>query len=131
MTIKNRYPLPFINDIIDRVQRAQWFSKIDLKDAYYRIQIEAGDEWKTAFKTRYKHYEFLVISIGFTNVFTAFQTYINQTLRSLVDDFYIVYLDDILIFSKTEKEYIRHLQEICQCLKEHELYAKPSKYSFY
>ncbi len=109
VTIKNRYPLSFINEIMDRVQGVQWFNKIDLKDAYYRIQIEAGDEWKTAFKTRYRYYEFFVIFIGFTNIPTGFQTYINQVLRGLIDDFCIVYLDDILIFSKIEEEYTRHL----------------------
>ena len=131
MTIKNRYPLHFINKIIDRVQGTQWFNKIDLKDAYYRIRIEADDEWKTAFKTRYRYYEFFVIFIGFTNIPTGFQTYINQVLRGLIDDFCIVYLDDILIFSKIEEKHIRHLQKICQRLKEHKLYTKPSKCSFY
>jgi len=109
VTVKNRYPLPLINEIMDRVQGAQFFSKIDLKDAYYRIRIHPRDKWKTAFRTRYGHYEFLVVSMGLTNAPAAFQAYINQALRGLVDDFCIVYLDDILIFSKTEEEHTKHL----------------------
>ncbi len=72
-----------------------------------------------------------MVFIGFTNVLAAFQTYINQTLKGLVNDFYIVYLDDILIFSKIEEEYMKHLQEVCRRLKKYELYAKPFKCSFY
>jgi hypothetical protein len=99
ITVKNRYPLLLITKIMDRVTRAQYFSKIDLKDAYYRLRIKAGDEWKTAFRTRYGHYEFIVVPIGLTNTPATFQAYINQALRGLVDDFCIVYLDDILVFS--------------------------------
>jgi hypothetical protein len=86
---------------MDRVTRAQYFSKIDLKDAYYRLRIKVGDEWKTAFRTRYGYYEFIVVPIGLTNTPATFQAYINQALRGLVDDFCIVYLDDILVFSRT------------------------------
>jgi hypothetical protein len=127
VTIKNRYPLPLITKIIDRVTRAKYFSKIDLKDAYYKIQIKAGDEWKTAFRTCYRHYEFLVVLIGLTNAPATFQAYINKALQGLVDDFCIVYLDDILIFSKTKEDHDRHLQSVYQRLREFELYAKPSK----
>ncbi len=131
ITVKNYYPLSFINKIIDRVQEVQFFSKIDLKDIYYRIKIHPKDEQKTVFRTRYRYYEFLIISIRFTNAPTTFQIYINQTLKSLIDDFYIVYWDDILIFSKIKKKYTKHLQEICWRLKKHKLYIKPSKCSFY
>ena len=72
ITVKNRYPLPLITEIMDRVTGAQYFSKIDLKDAYYRLRIKAGDEWKTAFRTRYGHYEFMVVPIGLTNAPTTF-----------------------------------------------------------
>jgi hypothetical protein len=131
ITIKNRYPLPLITEIMDRVTGANYFSKIDLKDAYYRIRIKAGDEWKTAFRTRYGHYEFLVVPMGLTNAPATFQAYINKALRGLVDDFCIVYLDDILIFSKTKEEHDEHLQRVSQRLREAELYAKPSKCRFY
>ena len=105
MTIKNQYLLPLITEIMDQVTRANYFSKIDLKDAYYWIHIKVGDEWKTAFQTRYGHYEFLVVLIGLTNSLAVFQAYINKALRGLVNDFCIVYLDDILVFSKTEEEH--------------------------
>ena len=129
--VKNRYPLPLIGEILNRVNGATVFSKIDLKDAYYRIRIRPGDEWKTAFRTRYGQYEYLVMPFGLTNAPAAFQAYINQALRGLVDDFCIVYLDDILIFSRTEEEHAEHLQLVCQRLREAELYAKPSKCQFY
>jgi len=131
VTIKNRYPLPLINEIIDQVQRTQFFNKIDLKDTYYRIKIHPGDKWKTAFRTKYRHYKFLVIPIELINIPTAFQTYINQILKDLIDDFYIIYLNDILIFSKTEKEHMKHLQKVYQQLRKYKLYTKLSKCSFY
>jgi hypothetical protein len=131
ITIKNRYPLPLITEIMDRVTGATCFSKVDLKDAYHRIRIKAGDEWKTAFRTRYGHYEFLVVPFGLTNAPATFQAYINKALRGLVDDFCIVYLDDILVFSKTKEEHDQHLQRVCERLRDAELYAKPSKCQFY
>ena len=131
VTVKNRYPLPLIGEIMDRVNGAKWFSKIDLKDAYHKIRIQPGDEWKTAFRTRYGHFEYMVMPFGLTNAPATFQGYINQALRGLVDDFCIVYLDDILIFSKTREEHTQHLQHVCQRLREHELYGKPSKCDFY
>ena len=121
ITIKNRYPLPLITEIMDWVAGAQYFSKLDLKDAYHRICIKAGDEWKTAFRTCYGHYEFLVIPFGLTNAPTTFQAYINKALQGLVDRFCIVYLDDILIFSKTKEEHDQHLQQVCDRLRDAEL----------
>jgi hypothetical protein len=109
ITIKNRYPLPLIMEIMDRVMGANYFSKIDLKDTYHQLRIKVGDEWKTAFWTRYGHYEFLVVPMGLTNSLATFQAYINKALRGLVDDFCIVYLNDILVFSKTREEHDQHL----------------------
>jgi hypothetical protein len=116
VTIKNRYPLSLISELLDRLNGAKVFSKIDLKDAYYRIRIKKGDEWKTAFRTRYGHFEFLVMPIGLTNAPATFQSYINQALRGYVDDFCVVYLDDILVFSRTEEEHYQHLDLIMDCL---------------
>ena len=109
ITIKNCYLLPLITEIMDQVTGAQYLSKIDLKEAYHRIRIKVGDKWKTAFQTCYRHYKFLVIPFGLTNTPATFQAYINKALYSLVDNFCIVYLDDILIFSKTKEEYNQHL----------------------
>lgn len=116
---------------MDRVNGAKWFSKIDLKDAYYRIRVRTRNEWKTAFRTRYGHFEFLVMPMGYCNSPGVFQAYINHALRGFVDIFCIVYLDDILIFSQTEEEHTQHLHQVCQRLRDAELYAKPSKCLFY
>ena len=123
--------MPLISEIMDQVTRAQYFSKIDLKDTYYRLRIKEGDEWKTAFWTCYGHYEFLVVPMGLMNTPAIFQAYINKALCSLVDDFCIVYLDDILVFSRTKEEHNRHLQQVYEWLRQSELYAKPSKCQFY
>lgn len=131
MTVKNRYALPLISEILDRVAGAKYFSKIDIKEAYYRIRIKEGDEWKTAFRTRYGHYEYLVLPFGLTNAPATFQSYIHQALRGLLDDFCIAYLDDILIFSKDRESHTKHLEQVLERLRDAELYAKPSKCSFY
>ena len=94
VTVKNRYPLPLISELLDRLNGAKVFSKIDLKDGYYCIRVREGDEWKTAFRTRYGHYEFLVLPMGLTNSPATFQRYINNALRGYTDSFCIAYLDD-------------------------------------
>jgi hypothetical protein len=114
ITVKNRHPLPLINEILNRLNDSTIFSKIDLKNTYYRIRIKEGDEWKTAFRTRYGYYEFLVIPFGLTNAPATFQAYINRILRGYINDFCIVYLDDILIFSRDEKQYQQHLDLVLE-----------------
>jgi hypothetical protein len=131
ITIKNRYPLPLISEILDRIQGAQWFTKLDIKDAYYRIRIREGDEWKTAFRTRYGHYEYMVMPFGLTNAPATFQNYIHTALHGFLDITCIVYLDDILIFSKTRDEHTRHVCQVLQRLQDAELYANPKKCTFY
>lgn len=131
VTQKNRYALPLISEILDRCQGACFFSKIDIKDAYYRIRIKEGDEWKTAFRTRYGHYEYLVMPFGLTNAPATFQSYIHEALHGLVDTICVVYLDDILIFSKTKEEHTEHIKQVLERMRSAELYAKPSKCSFY
>ena len=112
VTIKNRYALPLISEILDRVAGAKYFSKIDVKDAYYRIRIQEGDEWKTAFRTRYGHFEYTVMPFGLTNAPATFQDYIHQALQGLVDTFCVAYLDDILIFSPDRESHTYHLHEV-------------------
>lgn len=131
VTIKNRYPLPLISEILDRVAGAKYFSKIDLKDAYHRIRIKPSDRWKTAFRTRYGHYEYVVMPFGLTNAPATFQAYINRALAGLVDIICIVYLDDILIFSKTEEEHEQAVRQVLERLRNHRLYANPRKCQFY
>ena len=131
ITIKNRYPIPLVSELLDRLKGAKVFSKIDLTDAYYRIRIREGDEWKTAFRTRYGHYEFLVMPMGLTNSPATFQSYVNRALRGYIDNFCIVYLDDILIFSNNDEDHCRHLEQVMERLRQTELYANPKKCSFF
>jgi Reverse transcriptase (RNA-dependent DNA polymerase)/gag-polyprotein putative aspartyl protease len=98
-TIKNRYPLPLISELLDRVKGAKFFTKLDLRDAFHRIRIKAGHEYKTAFRTRYGHYEYNVLPFGLTNGPGTFQSYTNNAVREFLDVFCVVYLDDILIYS--------------------------------
>jgi hypothetical protein len=116
ITIKNRYPIPLISELLDRLGNSTVFSKLDLKNAYHRIRIREGDEWKTAFRTRYGHFEYLVIPFGLTNAPATFQAYINRALRGLVDVICIVYLNDILVFSKSEEEHYEHLERVIERL---------------
>ena len=98
LTIKNRYPLPLIGESLDRLGRAKRFTQLDLTSAYHRMRIKEGDEWKTAFRTRYGHFEYQVMPFGLSNAPASFQGYINKILAEKLDIFVIVYLDDILIY---------------------------------
>jgi transposase InsO family protein len=131
ITIKNRHPLPLIGESLDRLGSARIYTKLDLRDAYHRIRIREGDEWKTAFRTRYGHFEYTVMPFGLTNAPAVFQSYINSALSDLLDVCCIVYLDDILIYSKTEEEHVKHVREVLNRLVEHKLYAKLSKCEFH
>ena len=131
ITIKNRYPLPLIQESLDRLKEATFFSKIDLRAAYNLIRIAKGEEWKTAFRTRYGLFEYLVMPFGLTNAPASFQHLINDVLRDLLDNTVIVYLDDILIFSKSREEHINHVNQVLQRLNSNQLWAKAEKCSFF
>jgi hypothetical protein len=131
VTVKDRGPLPLISDSLDRLSRARIFTKIDVRDAYHRIRIRRGDEWKTAFRTRYGHFEYLVMPFGLTNAPARFQAYINQALAGLVDVCCIVYLDDILIFSDTEEQHKSHVRQVLRRLRDSKLFVKESKCEFH
>src|SRR5208282_5958533 len=130
-TIQNRYALPRIDELFDRLHGAKVFSKLDLTSGYYQIAINPKDRHKTAFRTRYGHYKFNVMPFGLTNAPATFQTLMNDIFRDLLDICVIVYLDDILIYSKNPEEHEQHLRQVLQRLKEHQLYAKLSKCSFF
>jgi transposase InsO family protein len=130
-TIQNRYALPRIDELFDRLHGAKVFSKIDLTSGYYQIAIDPKDRYKTAFRTRYGHYEFNVMPFGLTNAPATFQTLMNDIFRDLLDICVIVYLDDILIYSKNKDEHEHHLRQVLKRLKEHQLYAKRSKCTFF
>ncbi|TYK03209.1 pol protein [Cucumis melo var. makuwa] len=131
VTVKNRYPLPRIDDLFDQLQGATVFSKIDLQSGYHQLRIKDGDVPKTAFRSRYGHYEFIVMSFGLTNAPTVFMDLMNRVFREFLDTFVIVFIDDILIYSKTEAEHEEHLRMVLQTLRDNKLYAKFSKCEFW
>ncbi|KAD7117085.1 hypothetical protein E3N88_04353 [Mikania micrantha] len=131
LTIKNRYPLPRIDDLFDQLQGATYFSKIDLRSGYHQVRVREEDISKTAFRTRYGHYEFLVMPFGVTNAPAIFMDLMNRVCRPYLDKFVIVFIDDILIYSKSPKDHEQHLTQILALLKHEKLYAKFSKCEFW
>ncbi|GJR13388.1 putative reverse transcriptase domain-containing protein [Tanacetum coccineum] len=131
LTVKNRYPLPRIDDLFDQLQGSQFFSKIDLRSGYHQLRVHEDDIPKTAFRTRYGHFEFTVIPFGLTNAPTIFMDLMNRVYRPYLDKFVIVFIDDILIYSKTQEEHVEHLRLVLGLLKKEKLYAKFSKCEFW
>jgi hypothetical protein len=129
-TVKNRYPLPRIDDLFYHLLGTKVFSRIDLRSRYYQIQIAEGDEEKIAYHTRYGSYEFLVMPFGLTNAPATFCTFMNDIFREWLDDFVAVYIDDILIYSGSLEEHAEHLRKVFQRLRENKLYAKFEKCEF-
>ncbi|SLM33511.1 retrotransposon nucleocapsid protein, partial [Lasallia pustulata] len=130
ITIKNCYPLPLILDMLDRLQGAKKFTKLDCKDAYNRVRIKGGDEWKTAFRTRFGLFEYLAMPFGLTNAPATFQAFIDKALGEFLDITCVVYLDDILIFSKNESDHEEHVRQVLAALRRYDLHLKISKCSF-
>ncbi|KAI3412628.1 Hydrolase_4 domain-containing protein [Psidium guajava] len=130
LTVKNKYPIPLIADLFDQLGGARWFTKLDLRSGYYQVRIAEGDEPKTACVTRYGSYEFLVMPFGLTNAPATFCTLMNKVLQPFLDQFVVVYLDDIVIYSRTLEEHIKHIKQVFQVLREHELYVKREKCAF-
>lgn len=130
ITVKNRYPLPRIDMLMDRLHGVKYFTKLDLASGYHQVRIKKGDELKTAFRTRYGHFEYLVMPFGLCNAPATFQRLMNEVFGSELDEFVLVYLDDILIYSRTKEEHRRHVRRVLTLLRKHKLYAKRKKCEF-
>ena len=130
LTIKNKYPLPRVDELFNQIFGAQYFSKIDLRSGYHQMRIKDDDIFKTAFRSRYGHYEFVVLPFGLTNAPLAFMQLMNNIYRPYLDKLVVVFIDDILIYSKTKEEYEEHLKIALQVLRDNKLYAKLSKCEF-
>ena len=131
VTVKDRYPLPLIQESLDRLAQATVYTKLDLREAYHRVRVKEGDEWKTAFRTRYGHFEYTVMPFGLSNAPGTFQAHVNAALSDLLDISCIVFIDDILIFSQSQEEHVRHVQQVLERLGDRKLYCKLSKCEFF
>ena len=131
LTIKNKYPLPRIDDLLDQLRGAAVFSKIDLRSGYHQILVKLEDVQKTAFRSRYGHYEYVVMPFGVTNAPTIFMDYMNRIFQPYLDQFVVVFIDDILIYSENKEEHADHLRVVLEVLREHKLYGKLSKCEFW
>src|SRR4051812_21531192 len=131
VTIKNKYPLPRINDLFDQLEGACVFSKIDLRSGYFQLKIREHDIPKTAFVTRYGSYEYMVMPFGLTNALSYFMNMMNKVFMEFLDKFVMVFIDDILIYSKNVEDHEKHLRLIMEKLREHQLYAKFDKCEFW
>ena len=130
-TIRNQYPLPHIDELFDQLQGSRVYSKIDLRSGYHQLKVRENDVSKTAFRTRYGHYEFLVMSFRLTNAPAAFMDLMNRVFSPYLDKFVIVFIDDILVYSGSPEEHAEHLRTVLQILRECQLYAKFSKCHFW
>ena len=131
LTIANKYPLPLMTELRDRVAGATIFTKLDLKDGYHLLRIKEGDEWKTAFRTRYGHYEYKVMPFGLVNAPATFQAMMNTILRNFLDHGVVVYLDDILIYSKNEEEHVELVKKVLAQLEDYDLAVSTTKSVFH
>jgi hypothetical protein len=131
VTIKNKYPLPRIEDLFDQLRGASVFSKIDLRSGYHQLRIRPSDIPKTAFITKYGLYEFMVMSFGLTNAPAYFMYLMNSVFMDYLDKFVVVFIDDILIYSQNEQEHEEHLRKVLQRLRGCQQYAKLSKCEFW
>ena len=130
ITVKNRYPLPWIDDFIDQLRYENYFTKLDLRTGYHQVIIAKEDIWKTAFKIRQGLFEWLVMPFGLTNTLTTFMRVMNYFLWQFLDEFIIFYLDDILIFKKSRDEHVMHVNKVLDVLKKEQLFLKMSKCEF-
>ncbi|KAC9475838.1 hypothetical protein E3N88_45765 [Mikania micrantha] len=130
VTIKNRYPLPMIDDLFDQLQGVSYFTNINLRSGYHQLRFRDEDVPKTIFRTRYRHYEFMVLPFGLTNVPAVFMDLMNRVYKPYLDKFVVGFIDDILIYSKNAKDHEEHLRKMLELIMSEKLYAKLSKCDF-
>ncbi|XP_019084255.1 PREDICTED: uncharacterized protein LOC104709411, partial [Camelina sativa] len=129
VTVKNKYPLTRIDELLDQLKGAIWFSKVDMASGYHQIPIDEADVRKNAFRMRYGHYEFVVMPFGLTNAPAAFIRLMNNVFQEFLDVSVIIFIDDILVYSKSPEEHAVHLRAVLEKLREQKLFAKLSKCS--
>ncbi|GBG76944.1 hypothetical protein CBR_g23158 [Chara braunii] len=129
-TVKNSYPMPRANELFDRLAGNRFFTKIDLRSGYHQIRVATEDKPKTAFRSRFGHYEFTVMPFDLTNAPATFQTAMNDIFRDILEEYVLLYLDNILVYSRTLEDHLRHLCDVLQRLRKHSFYAKLSKCRF-
>lgn len=130
VTVKNKYPIPLIEDLFDQLGSARYFTKLDLRSGYHQVRIAEGDKPKTTCSTRYGAFEFMVMPFGLTNAPATFCTLMNGIFRQFLDKFVVIYLDDIVVYSKTLSEHTQHVRTVLQTLRDNQLYVKPEKCAF-
>ena len=131
ITIKNRYPLPLIGELLEQISKAKYFTKFDLRDGYNRLMIASREEWKTAFRCRYGLFEYTVMPFGLCNAPGTFQHYMNDMFQDFLDEFLVVYLNDMLIYPDNLKEHQEQVRKVLERLEEAGLFLKPSKCEFH
>ena len=130
LTIKNKFPMPLIEEIIEELAGSNFFTKLDMKSGYHQVRMKPGEEYKTAFKTHQGHYQFKVMPFGLTNAPATFQCVMNEVLAPFLRKFVMVFLDDILIYSPDLHSHLSHLEQVLQVLRANQLYMKKNKCSF-
>ena len=130
ITVKNKYPLPIVDELLDELKGAKWFTKLDMRSGYHQVRMLPADEHKTASKTQHGHWEFKVMPLGLTNALATFQQIMNTIFAPMLRKFVLVFVDDILVYSTSLEEHLNHLQQVFHLLHEHHFLLKYSKCSF-